>query len=61
MTTDDTVKLHGVGVLRRTPDGPALDGESAALRDFVYETNQGGHIWFLADFDELGEKPRAAG
>jgi hypothetical protein len=34
---------------------------STALRDFVHETNQGGHIWFLADFDALEEKLRAAG
>jgi len=35
--------------------------ESTALRDFVHETNQGGHIWFLADFPALEEKLRLAG
>ncbi|NUO41098.1 MAG: DUF4180 domain-containing protein, partial [Streptomyces sp.] len=36
-------------------------GESEALRDFVHETNQGGHVWIVADDDELGERLRAAG
>ena len=36
-------------------------GESTALRDFVHETNQGRQVWFLADFEELGEKLRTAG
>ncbi len=31
MTTDTLVTLHDVRVLRCTPDGPPLDGESAAL------------------------------
>ncbi|MGW3121428.1 DUF4180 domain-containing protein [Streptomyces sp. NPDC001107] len=31
---------------------------STALRDFVHETNQGGHIWFLADEDALDAKLR---
>ncbi|WP_405741378.1 DUF4180 domain-containing protein [Streptomyces sp. NBC_00028] len=124
MTTDELANLHGVTVLRCTPDGPPLDGEraaldligdamgrgadvvavpvervaeeffrlrsgvagavmlkfvnyrvrlavvgdvsrhlgeSAALRDFVRETNQGGHVWIVADDDELGERLRAAG
>ncbi|CAL9629263.1 DUF4180 domain-containing protein [Streptomyces sp. enrichment culture] len=124
MTTHTLETLHGVRVLRCAPDGPLLDGESAALdligdalgheagvvavpvervadaffrlgsgvagavtqkfvtyrvrlavvgdvsrqaagsgalRDFLRETNQGGHIWFVAGFDELGEKLRAAG
>ncbi|MFI9832182.1 DUF4180 domain-containing protein [Streptomyces sp. NPDC051913] len=124
MTTDELTHLHGVTVLRCTPDGPPLDGEraaldligdamgrgadvvavpvervaeeffrlrsgvagavmlkfvnyrvrlavvgdvsrrlgeSAALRDFVRETNQGGHVWIVADDDELGERLRAAG
>lgn len=26
---------------------------SAALRDYVRETNQGRHVWFVADLDEL--------
>ena len=34
---------------------------STALRDFVHETNQGSHVWFLPDFDALDEKLRAAG
>ena len=25
---------------------------STALRDLVYESNRGGHIWFVADLDE---------
>jgi hypothetical protein len=29
--TSETVNLHGVRVLRCTPDGPPLDGERAAL------------------------------
>lgn len=26
---------------------------STALRDLVYESNRGSHIWFVADLDEL--------
>jgi hypothetical protein len=26
---------------------------STALRDLVYESNKGNHIWFVADLDEL--------
>jgi hypothetical protein len=26
---------------------------SSALRDFVYESNQGRHVWFVADHSEL--------
>jgi hypothetical protein len=26
---------------------------STALRDFVYESNRGRHVWFVADLDEL--------
>jgi hypothetical protein len=29
---------------------------SAALRDFVYESNRGRHVWFTADLDALREK-----
>ncbi|MFJ8079133.1 hypothetical protein RKD23_000847 [Streptomyces sp. SAI-170] len=124
MTTNTLETLHGVRVLRCAPEGPLLDGESAALdligdafgqdatlvavpvervpqeffrlrtgvagavmqkfvtyrvrlavvgdvsrqaaesgalRDFLRETNEGGHIWFVPDYDELGEKLRAAG
>jgi hypothetical protein len=116
MTTDTLQTLHGVRVLRCSPDGPSLDSEqaaldligdalgqgadlvavpvervapdffrlrsgvagavtqkfagyrlrlavvgdvseyvaaSAALRDFVHETRQGGPVWFLADDDAL--------
>ncbi|MFI9155349.1 DUF4180 domain-containing protein [Streptomyces sp. NPDC053367] len=35
--------------------------ESGALRDFLRETNEGGHLWFVPGYDELGEKLRAAG
>jgi hypothetical protein len=27
--------------------------ESSALRDFVYESNRGEHVWFVADLAEL--------
>ncbi|MFF9086315.1 DUF4180 domain-containing protein [Streptomyces sp. NPDC014991] len=116
MTTQTTDTLHGVRILHCAPDGPLLDGESAALdligdafghdaqlvavpveriaddffrlrsgvagavvqkfvnyrlrlavlgdisghvagstalRDFVYECNQGRQLWFLADAAEL--------
>jgi hypothetical protein len=26
---------------------------STALRDLVYESNQGSQVWFVADLDEL--------
>jgi hypothetical protein len=29
---------------------------SAALRDFIRESNRGGTIWFLASVSELGER-----
>ena len=29
---------------------------SKALRDFVYESNRGRHVWFVADMDALAEK-----
>ena len=29
---------------------------SAALRDFVWESNRGDHVWFLADESELSAK-----
>jgi hypothetical protein len=124
MTTNTLVTLHGVRVLRCAPDGPLLDGESAALdllgdafgqdaelvevpvervadeffrlssgvagavmqkfvnyrvrlavvgdvshhlaestalRDFVHETNNGGHIWFLPTYDALDARLRPAG
>ena len=124
MTSGTLEDLHGVRVLRCTPDGPPLDGEQAALdligdamghdaelvavpvervadeffrlrsgiagavmqkfvnyrvrlavvghltrhlagstalRDFVHETNRGGHIWFLADDDALDARLRPAG
>ncbi|MDH6213916.1 DUF4180 domain-containing protein [Streptomyces pseudovenezuelae] len=35
--------------------------ESTALRDFVHETNQGGHVWFLADHDALDARLRPTG
>ncbi|MEU8287956.1 DUF4180 domain-containing protein [Micromonospora sp. NPDC048905] len=34
--------------------------ESAALRALVHESNQGGHIWFVADLDALDARLRAA-
>jgi hypothetical protein len=30
--------------------------ESSALRDFVYESNRGDQVWFVADLEELGER-----
>ena len=124
-TTSGTLEdLHGVRVLRCTPDGPLLDGEqsaldligdamgqdaelvavpvervadeffrlrsgiagavmqkfvnyrvrlavvgdvsqhiaeSTALRDFVHETNNGGHIWFLPTYEALDARLRPAG
>jgi hypothetical protein len=30
--------------------------ESSALRDFVYETNRGDQIWFLASIEELDQR-----
>jgi hypothetical protein len=30
--------------------------ESSALRDFVYECNNGSHIWFVTTLDELSER-----
>ncbi|MGC9540480.1 DUF4180 domain-containing protein [Streptomyces sp. UG1] len=35
--------------------------ESTALRDFVHETNAGGHIWFLPSYDDLDARLRSAG
>jgi hypothetical protein len=35
--------------------------ESTALRDFVHETNNGGHIWFLPTYDALDARLRPAG
>ncbi|MEU0052277.1 DUF4180 domain-containing protein [Streptomyces sp. NPDC006309] len=121
MTAQTIDTLHGVRVLRCAPDGPLLDGESAALdligdayghdvqlvalpveriaddffrlrsgvagavvqkfvsyrlclavlgdisghvanstalRDFVYECNQGRQLWFLADAAELDTRLR---
>ncbi|MES5820377.1 DUF4180 domain-containing protein [Streptomyces sp. RG80] len=49
------VRLAVVGDVSRHLDG------SDALRDFVHETNQGGHIWILADLDALEDRLRAAG
>ncbi len=31
---------------------------SAAFRDFVYESNKGGHVWFVNNVDELATKLR---
>ena len=32
--------------------------ESSALRDFVYESNRGDHIWFLANLQDLDRRLR---
>lgn len=34
----------------------ALASRSATLRDFIYETNRGGALWFLATRDEVAER-----
>lgn len=33
-----------------------LTETSKPFHDFVYESNKGRHVWFLADMDELEEK-----
>ncbi|MFF4569286.1 DUF4180 domain-containing protein [Streptomyces sp. NPDC001410] len=121
MTTNTLDTLHDVRVLRCAPEGPALDGEGAALdligdamgqdaelvvvpvervadeffrlrsgvagavvqkfanyrlrlavvgdisrhvdasdalRDFVYESNQGRQLWFVTGYEDLDEKLR---
>jgi hypothetical protein len=30
--------------------------KSSALRDFVYESNRGDHIWFVASLEELNQR-----
>jgi Domain of unknown function (DUF4180) len=30
--------------------------QSSALRAFVYESNRGNEVWFLANLDELGQR-----
>lgn len=37
-------------------DVSAAIAGSAALRDFVRESNRGRHVWFVADFAELDSK-----
>ncbi|MGW2635873.1 DUF4180 domain-containing protein [Streptomyces sp. NPDC001348] len=32
--------------------------DSTALRDFVYESNQGGHLWFVPGHDALEDRLR---
>ncbi|MEV0638225.1 DUF4180 domain-containing protein [Streptomyces sp. NPDC050619] len=54
---DDVVRLHGVRLAVVGDVSRHVSG-STALRDFVHETNHGGHIWFLADFGALDEKLR---
>ncbi|MCF2530754.1 DUF4180 domain-containing protein [Yinghuangia soli] len=34
-------------------DISARTAESGALRDFVWESNRGSHLWFLPDLDAL--------
>jgi hypothetical protein len=36
-----------------------LVAASDALRDFVYESNRGKHVWFVASLDELSSRLRA--
>jgi hypothetical protein len=35
--------------------------QSGALRDFVYESNRGRHVWFVADLAELERRLAPAG
>ncbi|MBA8882143.1 DUF4180 domain-containing protein [Phyllobacterium myrsinacearum] len=42
-------------------DISAWTSTSKALRDFVYETNRGGSLWFVNDLPELDQKLSAAG
>ncbi|WP_328436569.1 DUF4180 domain-containing protein [Streptomyces sp. NBC_00444] len=35
--------------------------DSQALRDLVYESNQGNQLWFLPGYDELDERLRPTG
>ncbi|QND54328.1 DUF4180 domain-containing protein [Phyllobacterium sp. 628] len=35
--------------------------QSAALRDFVYETNRGKNLWFVRDLTELEQRLAKAG
>jgi predicted dehydrogenase len=37
-------------------DTSPLESESKSLRDFIYESNRRGSVWFLADKDALREK-----
>ena len=34
---------------------------SKALRDFVFESNRGNHVWFVADLEELEARLKKAG
>jgi hypothetical protein len=34
--------------------------ESSALRDFVYESNRGDQLWFVASIEDLGERMERA-
>jgi hypothetical protein len=33
--------------------------ESSSLRAFVYESNRGSHVWFLANMEDLGSRLEA--
>lgn len=67
MTTDDA----GFGIFRVPADGApiaatqdALDvseytARSSAFRDYVYETNLGRRVWFVADDAELEQRLQA--
>jgi hypothetical protein len=41
-------------------DVSAQVAASRALRDFVYESNRGRHVWFVADMAELAARLAAA-
>jgi hypothetical protein len=51
MVSEMLSPMHGFRVLVCRSDNP-----SSALRDFVHETNQGDHVWFLSSLEEVGER-----
>jgi uncharacterized protein DUF4180 len=41
-------------------DTSQLESESKSLRDFIYESNRRGSVWFLADKEALHERLQTA-
>ncbi|MGD9739506.1 MAG: DUF4180 domain-containing protein [Bauldia sp.] len=54
MLTNYSIRLAFVGAM------PAEVADSTALRDFIYESNKGKSVWFVADMAELGTRLGAA-